>query len=65
MEDQVQYQRPSNGRRSFGQVEYVVSNAEDSSMRSGYDYADNPCQTGSEQECAEWLNEQLTACYND
>jgi alkyl sulfatase BDS1-like metallo-beta-lactamase superfamily hydrolase len=61
----MQYQGSSNGRRLFGQVEYVVANAEDNSKRSRYDYADNPCQTGSEQECAEWLNEQLTACYND
>ncbi len=61
----MQYSRPSDGHRRFGQVEYVVANAEDRSKRSGFDYADNPCQKGNEQECAEWLNQQLTACYND
>lgn len=61
----MQYPKPSNGHRRFGQVEYVVAEAESKSKPSGYDYADNPCQTGSEEECAEWLNELLTACYND
>ncbi len=61
----MQHPKPSNGRRLFGQVEYLVANAEDNSKRGQSDYADNPCQTGNEQECAEWLNEQLTACYND
>lgn len=60
----MQYQR-SSGHRQFGQVEYVVANAEENSKRGRYDYADNPCQSGSEEECAQWLNEQLTACYND
>ncbi len=61
----MQNQRPTTGRRPFGQVEYVVADSEDNSRRQRYDYADNPCQSGSEEECAEWLNEQLTACYND
>ncbi len=61
----MQYPKSSNAQRRFGQVEYVVAEGESNPKRSRYDYADNPCQTGSEEECAEWLNELLTACYND
>ncbi len=61
----MQYPKGPSAQRRFGQVEYVVAEAEHRPAQNPHDYADNPCQTGSEEECAEWLNELLTACYND
>ncbi len=61
----MQFPKAANGQRPFGQVDYVIADSEEASGYKRHDYADNPCQTGSEEECAEWLNEQLTACYND
>ncbi len=61
----MQYPYGSNAQRRFGKVEYVVAEVDSRPRQSEHDYADNPCQSGSEAECAEWLNELLTACYND
>lgn len=47
-------------------VRYVVADPEDmQGVSNRYDFADNPCQNGTDQECAEWLSERLTEAYND
>ncbi len=56
----------SNDRTPYGRVQYVVADPEDmQGISNRYDFADNPCQTGTADECAQWLSERLTELYND
>ena len=58
--------KPKSSASRFWRVEYVVADPEEGqAMTNRYDFAENPCQQGSDEECAEWLSERLTACYND
>lgn len=56
----------SKDRMPYARVQYVVADPEDmQGISNRYDHADNPCQTGTDAECAEWLSERLTELYND
>ncbi len=53
-------------RTPYARVHYVVGDPEDvQGISNRYDHADNPCQTGTDEECAQWLSERLTELYND
>ncbi len=56
---------PLNRQHSFGRTEYSSAERPEAAIQKRYDYAYNPCQTGDEEECIAWINEQLMACYND
>lgn len=45
------------------QVEFVVAQAQDGMTRR-YEATENPCPDDMERECAEWVEERLTAVYN-
>lgn len=50
----------------FGRLAFVVGNP--ASARAAGTESDRPsypAQTTSDHECAKWLSERLTACYND
>ena len=52
--------------KSSDGIQYVVADPDDmQGIGNRYDFADNPCQNGTDQECAEWLSERLTEAYND
>ena len=45
-----------------GKVEFVVASA---GLTARYDGIERPGQSGGDEESSQWLNERLTACYND
>lgn len=45
-----------------GSVEYVVAETPQAKPK---DQSDNPCRSGSSEECAEWVRERLMALYNE
>lgn len=58
--------RALNHRRPFARVQYVVADPVDvQGISNRYDRAENPCQTGTDDECAKWLAQCLTEAYND
>ncbi len=55
---------PQPGSR-WTRTQYLVSDQDErpSTHRSEREY--DPCKTETDEECAEWLRQRLTACYND
>ena len=58
--------QPKQPNFQFGRVQYVVADPEDvQGIANRYDFAENPCQTGADDDCGEWVRERLTEMYND
>lgn len=55
-----------NSSARLGKLAFVVSEATEArAAASPSDHANNPCETGNDDECAKWVHARLTACYND
>ncbi|MBI4787732.1 MAG: hypothetical protein HY782_11870 [Chloroflexi bacterium] len=58
--------QPRQPNSPFGQFQYVVADPDDTQgIANRYDFAENPCQTGADDDCGEWLRARLTEVYND
>ncbi len=64
---QPKYDDQPNGGPSgrFGNLAFVVGDPVGSHPAAESDQSNDTSNTGSDHECAKWLNERLTACYND
>jgi hypothetical protein len=59
-------QSNGNPSRRFGRLAFVVGDPSDShSTVAESDRSSDTSHNGSDHECTKWLNERLTACYND
>lgn len=56
----------SNSASRLGKLAFVVREATEArAAASPSDRANNPGETGNDDECAKWVHARLTACYND
>lgn len=58
--------QPQEPHSRWEKLEYVVAESDaQQGVANRYDFADNPCQADADEECAEWLRQRLSECYND
>ena len=58
-----QLSRDSSAR--FNQLAFVVGEPRGTEAPHDSDRAVDSFHAGSDSDCAQWLNDRLTACYND